>query len=160
MSITSRKTFRERARMMSIRMENKQLLEIANMLGIRNSDEHCSQCDTFTIVMGHRQDCPLRKIRPSLIKAAKAEGEAEIRKNINRQHIYRGEVKRYGGGPPAQKTACRRKKSTPNRGPQRELRHCYVCGERRMFENQICTTCQHNKPCKYDAAGRNCETCH
>lgn len=160
MPITSRNEFKKRARMMVIKQENKALLEIANMLGIRNSDEHCSECDTFTVVMGHRQDCPLRKVRPSMVQQAKAEGEAEVRKTVNRQRIYRGEVKRFGGGPPMQKTACRRKKSTPNRGPQRELRHCYVCGEQRMFENQTCTTCQHNKPCEFDPGGTNCTTCH
>lgn len=137
----------------------KRIKQVEKLLG-ESSDPDCRHCDWPAGVIGeHAPDCMLRKIDPATLEQGMIDADIVLKKTINRQRIFRGEVKTFNSGPPIPKSACKTKKRPP-KDPPRELKRCRVCFEQRLFIRNICQTCQHSKPCSWDDAfERPCPIC-
>lgn len=120
----------------------------------------CKVCHMNKEVFGHADSCELRRINPDAIEQQIDENIKLHRKNANKQRIFKGERKpTWSGVPGKQQKSLVRRRSSKNRGPNRELRYCAVCEERTMFVNQRCRTCEHERPCNYYPTGKNCQSC-
>ncbi len=132
---------------------------VEEILG-EESDPWCKHCKEAAGLFGHADDCSLGNIRPSVLLKAKKDASIFLKKNINRQRIFKP-GKSLGLGGKKIKTLVR-KKRIRGKVPQRELRECRVCDEKHIFELRgkrwTCTFCYHSKPCRF--GGRNCQTCY
>lgn len=141
---------------------DERILRVQKLIG-ENPNKRCQHCKRQAVVVGHATDCKLRGIRPEVIEKGKKDAAIHIRKNVNRQRIFKSDKKSWNGLPaPIGKTLVR-KRATKNRGPVRELRHCRVCNETTIFIStaggQVCHKCAHSKPCEFSEDDRLCQTC-
>lgn len=139
--------------------DNIRMARVAKTLGI-SVHPTCSECDWIVMLIGrHAPDCPLRKIRAKVVRAIKRQAADDHRKRMAKKgrgfKVFTG-----GGGPAERQGTLVRKRSTKNRGPKRETRRCRPCAEDRMFVNNRCSICEHERTCNYYPTGRNCQTCY
>jgi len=137
----------------------KRIKLVEKYLG-ESSDPDCKHCEWSVTAIGrHAPECPLRKLDPMVVAGMLFEARDELIKNMNRQRIWRGEVKKFGRGGPVNKTACRKQKRPPKK-PKEDLKLCRVCCEQRLFIHDVCQTCQHSRPCTWEWDEKPCPVCH
>lgn len=148
----------EKRRKLRLQKEiDDRIVTVQRLLG-EDPGARCKHCKQLSSVLGHAEDCALRKINPEIIVKSQLASAIHLRKNANKQRIFKSDKPRWSGMPPGQKTLVR-KRTSKNRGPERELRHCRVCGEQTIFLNTtgkwVCNVCQHERPCEF-----GCKVCN
>jgi len=121
------------------------ILDVQKILG-EDPNKRCQHCGQQAVILGHDAECPLRRIDPNMLRKGQEDAAIELRKNCNKQRIFRTDQKRWSGSPPMQPTMVR-KRVSKNRGPGRELRKCFVCITQTLFENGKCQKCEHSQRC-------------
>ena len=125
-----------------------------------SSDPQCRHCEWAVTAIGrHGPDCALRKIDPAKLLIMMGASKKELKKTMNRQRIWRGEVKVQGRGGEKKKTACRKRKRLHKKLPE-EMKRCNVCFEERLFVLGECKTCHHARPCSWEWNERPCPICY
>ena len=126
-------------------------------------NKRCRHCKRQSVIVGHADDCLLYRLNLEDLKRVQSDVAIKLRKDINKQRIFKSDKPRWSGMPPKQKSLVR-KRTSKNRGPARELRHCRVCGEQTLFMNTtgawMCSKCGHERPCAWEPVGKNCTVCH
>lgn len=124
-------------------------------------EEVCRFCKLNVRFLSHAEDCTLVKINPKNMYSELADAKIRLRKEANKQRIFKSDKRRWSGLPAGGKTLVKKRRSK-NRGPQREMKRCKVCIEQTMFEIRngewTCTVCEHVRPCRWSWK-RNCQTC-
>lgn len=137
-------------------LDDARIIRVMELLG-EHSNPMCKHCKVPALHVGHTPDCAYRKIDPDKLKKAMQDANIEVRKNMNRQRIFKSDKKKWSGLPGGGKTLVKRR-TTRNRGPNYELRFCDVCTKRRMFKNGRCIECNHKKVCELTQTA--CPRCH
>lgn len=141
-------------------IEERRIKAVEKLLGCE-SDPWCEHCKTPASLIGHADDCPLRSIRPSILRTAMKDANIERKKDENKQRIFKTDKPRWNGLPPSLspgKTLVKRRR--PRKPIERkELKWCKVCHETHLFVNGKCYVCEHKRPCSY-GVGKNCQTCY
>lgn len=135
--------------------------DVQKFLG-ENPNKRCKHCKRQSVIVGHADGCLLTRLNLESLKQVQKDVAIKLRKDINKQRIFRSDKPRWSGMPPMQKTLVR-KRTSKNRGPAREVKKCRVCGEQTLFMNTtgewMCSKCSHSKPCSWEPLGRNCGKC-
>ena len=137
------------------------IAEVEKLLG-EESDPWCKHCKIAAAYYGHAESCPLRRINPEVLRAAKKDAAIKVKKNENRQRIFKQEPGPRWNGIPAPsggKTLVKRRVLRKSE-PSRELKYCKRCKETHLFVNNVCCHCQHAKRCSFEPNGKNCQTCY
>jgi hypothetical protein len=152
---------REQKRLRLEREKDDRIAKIQRRIG-ENPKRRCKHCGRLPLV-GHTDECKLRTMNLEMLDKAVEDGNILLKKNINRQRIFKSDKPRWSGAPPFQKTLVK-KRTTKNRGPVVELQKCRVCCAQTLKiatkDGMVCRECGHSKPCEFDPVGLNlCQLC-
>lgn len=139
---------------------DERIKQVEKLMGIQPKP-YCKYCKLHVEMFGHSVTCDLRFISPDSIKQQIDENIKKMRKEANKQRIFKGSGGTGWSGVPGKRTkSLVKRRSSKNRGPARALRYCGVCEKRTLFVNKRCRECEHERPCGYNPLGnKNCQLC-
>lgn len=131
------------------------IIRVSRFFGEDNS-VICGHCKAITQLLPHKADCLLRKLNPEELTKTMNASKETLRKEANRQRIFKSSRPYWNGLPRTGIKTAVRKVRRKRISPKREIKWCKVCFERMLFINNTCRECEHHYPCPPESA---CEAC-